>query len=176
MQRHMMAIPALFVLLLPVQAQAQISPGIGVGWGSETDFSLGGRAVVPFEAMDRGLRFIAGFDWFFPSTGFSIESGSGEDSLDFDYWELLAAVTMPVPVEGEAFEPYLGAGLHVGRSTSTWSSGGTTLEATDSAGGFTALGGLLYGVGEDRDYQPFVELRVNLADDSQFVVGAGVTF
>ena len=159
------ALIPLVVFLLPCAVSGasaqQVSGGAQAAWGTDTDFGMGGRAIVDLGFLRPGLETMASFDWFFP----------GRDrGLDLTYWEANANVVYRFGVDA-AVTPFTGAGLNYFRFGASTEVLGTEVSGDEGEAGLNLLAGLLFRF---RGLRPFVEGRLELGGGEQFVMAAGI--
>jgi hypothetical protein len=159
MKKHVWTLAAAVALLLSAgQAEAQLRFGGQLSYGDAADLGVGARVEFGLENFFANLFGIASVDYFFYGCG----SGT-----DCSWIEINPGAAIPIPLEGQAFAPYAGAGLGIRR----WEVG----SVSDTAIGLNLLGGLKFPA-EGRRWTPFAEARVGIGTYGQFVISGGVLF
>lgn len=149
------ALVALVGLALAASTAQGQRYGAQLDWGDDTDLGIGGRleydlgASLASEGTLARAYLIGSFDYF-PDCG-----------QECSYFEFNGNVA--VPVSSATLNPYIGAGLNLGR----FSAG----DRSDTQFGLNALGGLKFGLGK---LASFAEARVEFKDESQLVLTWGV--
>ena len=139
--------------------EAQVEIGAQGALASDVDFGIGGIVVFPLESVHEALEIAANFDFFFPD--------------GFDYWEIGGLLRYVFPLEDVTVEPFVAAGLGIGR----FSSGGTIF-GEDISYDNTEVG-LKVGGGAkipSDTVTPFAEILLGIGDIVDFVLHVGVTF
>lgn len=164
---------ALVLPFLAQPAQAQVSFGPQLAWGDATDLGIGARAEFGLgeafgftESPFAELYGSATATYFFWDCGGGF--GPGGADLDCNYIELNANGAIPFEIDA-GVTPFVGAGLHLGR-TSVSSSG---FSDSDTEVGLNILGGLQFPLG---GYGGFVEGKFGLTGADQFVLSTGILF
>ena len=129
--------------------------GAQLDWGDDTDLGIGGRleydvgASLASEGTLSRAYLIGSFDYF-PDCG-----------TDCNYFEFNG--NLAVPVSSATLNPYLGAGLNMGRVSAG--------NASDTQFGLNVLGGLKFAISK---LASFAEARIELKDNSQLVLTWGI--
>ncbi len=144
-----------------VAAQARV--GAQASYGTDSEIGIGGRLMVGLPAIP-GLGVIGSFDYFFPGTVDA--SGVGID-LDADYWEINGNLFYAFPVSGASIEPYFGAGLNLATASLNGTSGGETVDDSQTELALNLLAGFEFQM---TGLSPFVEIRVELGSDEDFFI------
>ncbi|TFG66195.1 MAG: hypothetical protein E4H28_02565 [Gemmatimonadales bacterium] len=156
----LMAAAAGVLLLLPATADAQVRLGPQLSFGDDTDFGIGGRAIVNVQSL-RHWDFIGTFDVFFPDDG---------PNNSLNYWEANGnmAYNFGVP-ETPSLAPYVGVGLNIAHISGDNPGG----DFSDTDLGLNFFAGTQF---EGRSVTPFAEIRVVAEGADQLVVTGGVLF
>jgi len=163
MRRLLVGLMALgFVALGTTQAQAQFRFGANVSWGDKTDFGIGARANFGLGEFSKQnpIEGQVTFDYFFPN--------------GYDYWELSGNGIYRFDTSAESLKPYAGAGLLFAHSSSASPSPGLAGSSSTNLG-LNLIGGLRFNV-KGTTTIPFVEARLEVRNESQFVLAGGVLF
>lgn len=150
------------VLLLAVPSTAR-SQGVAFGpqlsYGTDSDFGVGGRAVLGLSQFYESLEGILSGDYFFVDCG----------GADCSWIELNANATIPIEIS-PTLRPYVGGGLNVARFSVDLDEFGSS---SNTEFGLNVLGGLRFG---GTSFIPFAEARLELGGGEQFVLTGGVLF
>lgn len=156
----MMALAAAALAMpAPLTAQSPFRLGAQASWGDDSDAGLGVRYENDLNALfpgARNLRFVGSFDYFFPGS-------------PVNYWEINTNVAWGFAIPGSRLGPYVGGGLNIAHASVDNVNG-----SGDTKVGFNALGGLRFP-GPPR-ITPFIEARLELRDNGQFVLTGGLLF
>lgn len=154
--------PALGVCISFTAAAGQVSAGVQADWGSDTDFGVGARAIIGLGGLVKGLETVASFDYFFPSDRLGAQR---------TYWEASANLVLQVDPDERLMTPYVGAGIHIAYLEISQTVLDVEVSGDETRGGLNLLSGLVFDAGAAR---PFIEGRLTINGDSQFVASAGV--
>lgn len=162
MKRLALVLTAIGMLAVqPGQARAQVGFGGQLSFAEDVDLGVGARITYDLAEIQPGLHAIGTFDYFFPST----------DGLS--YLEVNANAGYDLPIEDQAFAPYVGGGLNLARASVDIDGIGGSVSGSNTDLGLNILGGIRYPVSE---VTTFAEVRLEAAGGEQFVLSAGVLF
>lgn len=165
MGRKLVVLGGLFMFLFGTgNLAAQVRIGPQASYGNDADFGIGARTMIEFPTVLAGFGVIGSFDYFFPS---AVDlSGFGVD-ISADYWEINANLFYSFDVNSAGIEPYVGGGLNFASASVDLTSPTEDFDDTQSELGFNLLFGFLFPV---TGLSPFIELRVELGGDEDFLI------
>lgn len=167
----LLAVALLFVGAQSASAQFHFGPQ--VGYGTDFDFSIGGKATLGFNTvLFEGTGPLTGslaFDYFISCPG----EDFGGDSFNCSYFNVVPAVF--VPFGSSAGKPYAGAGLSYGNYSLDYDTGipGFNPSFDGSEIGLAILGGYMFPLGS---MTGMAEGRVGLGGYDQVVLTFALLF
>ncbi len=143
-------------------AGAQVAVGVSANYGTESDFGVGARLMIPFSRVRVGVasQVQLGGDLFFP--------GTVEGAADASWVDLNGNVVFPLRFS-EGFRPYLGVGLNL----AVRSSDDTLADDPGTKAGINVVGGWR---GSRGAAAPFAEVRGVIGGAEQLVLTFGFAF
>jgi hypothetical protein len=144
--------------------------GAQVNFADEADLGVGVRAILNLDSVQKGVKAVGSFDYYFPS-GY----GAWGTDVDVTYFEVNANATYDIPLEDAPITPYFGAGLNFAHSSVDVNTDyyGYDGESSNTDIGLNILGGIVFDTGS---LNFFGEAKFEVGGGEQFVITGGIRF